>query len=101
MSKGSATQTQTSSWNPEGEMTIYTAAENKTALLSAMGSSGKFVIDLSNISEIDSAGLQLLILARREAAKADMDINFANPNDAVMDMLKLCNLTHMLNNGIA
>ena len=57
----------------EGELSIYRAAELKTALLGALDMAdvdGGFELDLSKVSEIDSSGLQLVLLAGREARSA-------------------------------
>ena len=46
----------------QGDMTIYHAAESKPILLRALDEATDLDIDLSAVSEIDSAGLQLLLL---------------------------------------
>lgn len=76
-------------WSIDGEMTIYTAAALKQTLVSKLESNSELTIDLSQISEIDSAGLQLLLLAQREAAKASKAVHFSQPNAAVSDVLSL------------
>ena len=52
-----------------GEMTIYDAGEMKPQLLKQLARATELEIDLSGVSEFDSAGLQLLILLKREAAR--------------------------------
>jgi len=51
-----------------GEMTIYCVAEMKGELLSCIDRDTEVEIDLSEVSEMDTAGFQLLLLAKREAA---------------------------------
>lgn len=51
-------------------MTIYQAVEHKQTLLAALAAGDLLEIDLSAVDEMDTAGLQLLVLAAREAAKA-------------------------------
>lgn len=82
----------------EGELTIYCAAEMKPRIgglldevAEAAASQGE--IDLAQVSEIDSAGLQLLLLARREAAARGIALELRNPSQAVIDCLALCDLT--------
>lgn len=53
----------------EGEMNIYRALELKEGLMKALDWAGPVEADLSGVTEFDSAGLQLLLLAGREAAK--------------------------------
>ncbi len=78
---------------PQGEMTIYKAAELKSSLLSALDQCRTVEIDLSQISEMDTAGLQLLILAKREAQAKNIDLNIVGHSPAVIDVMDLCNMT--------
>ncbi len=77
----------------EGDMTIYTAAEIKPTLLSLLEGCTEAEVDLSQVTEIDAAGLQLLLLAKREAARAGKTLRFANHSQTVVECLDLCNLT--------
>ncbi|HLA29420.1 MAG TPA: STAS domain-containing protein [Pseudomonas sp.] len=76
----------------EGEMSIYTAAELKSQLLPHLGLSGELEIDLSQVSELDGAGLQLLLLAKREAARAGATLHLSWHSRAVLEVFDLCNL---------
>jgi len=51
----------------EGEFTIFRAMELKPVILAAPP---PLEIDLSGVTEMDTAGLQLLILAKRAAVAA-------------------------------
>jgi anti-sigma B factor antagonist len=76
----------------EGEMSIYTAAELKAQLLPHLGLPGELEINLSQVSELDGAGLQLLILAKREATRLGVTLRLAWHSRAVLDVFDLCNL---------
>jgi anti-anti-sigma factor len=81
----------------EGELTIYVAAEMKprlAALLDEIAQSSQRLgeIDLSQVSEIDSAGLQLLLLAKREAATRGAALALCGHSQAVIDCLDMCDL---------
>lgn len=76
-----------------GELTIYAAAEAKAPLLAPLAECGELVIDLAGVSEIDSAGLQLLLLARREAEAAGRPLRFADASPAVAELVALYGLT--------
>jgi anti-sigma B factor antagonist len=76
----------------ESDLTIYTAAEQKARLLTFLASADKLEINLADVSEIDSAGLQLLILLKREAAKAKKSLSFVMHSNAVLETLDLANL---------
>lgn len=77
----------------DGELTIFTAAEQKTALLSFLAEGDDLELNLSNVSELDTAGLQLLILLKREAAQSSKRLRFVMHSSAVIDILELSNLT--------
>lgn len=76
----------------EGELTIYVAAELKEKIAAALQAQQPLEIDLSQIGEIDTAGIQLLLLAKREADARELQIVFAQPSQAVLDAWQLCNL---------
>jgi len=78
----------------EGELTIYTAADTKTRLVEALAAADRGLdIDLAEVSEIDSAGLQLLLLAKREAAARGGEVALVNHSAAVLECFDLCNMT--------
>ena len=77
----------------EGEMTIFTATDTKERLLAPLSSCQQIDVDLSQVSEIDSAGLQLMLLVKREATAQGKDIRFVGHSQAVLDVLELCQLT--------
>lgn len=76
----------------EGEMTIYRAAELKDTLLQAVAAQPVVEVDLSAVNEFDSAGLQLLMLAKRAAQAAQRELRLVNPSPAVVDVLQLFDL---------
>ncbi|RZI44053.1 anti-sigma factor antagonist [Herbaspirillum sp. HC18] len=76
----------------EGEMTIYKAAELKQSLLAAIVPQATLEIDLSAVTELDTAGLQLLMLAKKAALAAQGDIRLGGQSDAVIDVFDLLNL---------
>jgi anti-sigma B factor antagonist len=76
----------------DGEMTIYRAAELKNLLMEKIARHQEIEVDLSGVSEIDTAGLQLLVLAKREAASQRKQLRFDRHSRAVMDMLDLADL---------
>ena len=76
----------------EGEMSIYTAAELGAQLLPHLQHQAQLEIDLSQVSELDSAGLQLLILAKREAARNGASLRLTGHSRAVLEVFDLCNL---------
>jgi len=73
----------------EGEMTIYRAAELKPALLAAVHAPEAPALDLSAVTEFDSAGLQLLLVARREAARLGRQLPVTAASPAVREVFAL------------
>lgn len=75
-----------------GELTIYAAAEAKARLLAPLAECRELAIDLAGVSEIDSAGLQLLILARQHAAATGKSVGLVALSQPVRDLLELYDL---------
>jgi anti-sigma B factor antagonist len=76
----------------EGELTIYRAAELKQALLDAVAGAALLEVDLSGVTEIDTAGLQLLMLAKKTAQAAQRELRLVAHSPAVIDVFELLNL---------
>ncbi|HAT33773.1 MAG TPA: anti-sigma B factor antagonist [Janthinobacterium sp.] len=75
-----------------GEMTIYRAAELKGVLLAALEQPDSLDIDLSGVTEFDSSGVQLLMLAKRQARQQHQTVQLLAHSPAVLDVLELFNL---------
>jgi len=73
-----------------GEFTIY-AAGQKDELL-AHCAAPDVVLDLAEVSDFDSVGVQLLLLLRRDAEKAARRLRLAAPSESVQGLLKLFGL---------
>jgi anti-sigma B factor antagonist len=74
------------------DLTIYHAMDQKQQLLDALSATQALELDLSQVSEIDTAGLQLLILAKREAALQQKALSIVAHSPAVRQTLDFCNL---------
>ena len=72
-----------------GELTIYTAAEVKAALAEVMIKSGQIEVDLSGVTEIDTAGLQLMLIVKRNPESM---VRFVNHPASVLRLVDLANL---------
>ncbi|MFT4173369.1 MAG: STAS domain-containing protein [Rhodocyclaceae bacterium] len=80
----------------EGEITVFHAHAVKDAVLAHVALDECPVFDLSAVSDIDSSGVQLLLLARREAACADKRLRWQAHSHAVLRALETLNLGHVL-----
>ncbi len=76
----------------DGELTIYRAAELKPVLLGALNGHTAVEIDLSAVSEIDTAGVQLLMLAKRTAQSRDIVLRLVAHSPVVVDAFELLDL---------
>lgn len=76
----------------EGEMTIYRARVLKLLLQAQLASAEQIDLDLAGVSEIDSAGLQLLLVAKQSAMANRQQLQLVAPSDAVRDLLNLTGL---------
>ena len=80
-----------------GAMTIYEAAAGKPMLLRAVrAAQPKVDLDLSDVTEIDTAGLQLLVLAKREATRSGRACAVARHSAATQEATRLLNLGEAL-----
>jgi len=84
----------------KGELTIFTAAELRLQLLEALATNTELEVDLAHVSEIDSAGLQLMLAAKREAAGRKLALHFTGHSPAVCDALELCKLSGQLGDPV-
>jgi anti-sigma B factor antagonist len=73
----------------EGELTIYTAAQHKDALVAFLNSGDDLELNLSQVSEMDTAGLQILIMAKKEAAVAGKSLRYSMHSAPVLEILEL------------
>jgi anti-anti-sigma factor len=77
---------------PEGEMTIYQVSELKPALLDALAHSDEIELDLSAVSELDTSGVQLLMLMKREALATGKALKLSGHSAAVLEVFELLGL---------
>lgn len=75
-----------------GEMTIYHAAEMKAELLPCLELDAELEINLSEVSEMDTAGFQLLLLAKRMAASVGKSLRLTAHSSATLEVLDLLNM---------
>ena len=75
-----------------GELTIYEAANLKTLLLDRLNASKSLQVDLSGVTELDTSGVQLMLLLQREAAAASKPLQWVKHSQAVSQVLGLLNL---------
>lgn len=78
-----------------GEFNIFTATTVKQRLLDAIAETQAvdIDIDLADVTEIDTAGLQLMVMVKREGASLGKNVHFTGHSEPVVDLIELCDLT--------
>jgi anti-sigma B factor antagonist len=74
------------------DMNIYNASAQKDMLLKALNGCQELDIDLSQVSEMDTAGFQILLLTKREALKANKSVRLTGHSKAVTELIDLYNI---------
>lgn len=69
-----------------GDMTIYEAEEIKSLFDKAAKSKGNICVNLENVSEIDSAGIQLMISLKKTLIENDREVTFESHTEAVINL---------------
>jgi len=75
-----------------GELTIYTVAEILTRLRAPLAEHPVLALDLSEVTELDGAGLQLLLWLRETARARGSALHLVTPNPAVRRVIELLQL---------
>ena len=73
-------------------LTIYHALEQKNQLLDALSTTEVLELDLHQVSDIDTAGLQLLIMLKKEALRTGKHVAIVAHSQAVHAVIDFCNL---------
>jgi anti-anti-sigma factor len=76
-----------------GEFTVFNAIVLREQFLAALDEADSVEVDLTRVTEIDSAGVQLMLAAQREAEERHKGLIFANFSPPVADALALTDLS--------
>ncbi len=76
-----------------GELTIFSVADIRKRLQEALAAVDTLSVDLSEVTEIDTAGLQLMLLAKRKPGKT---VGFCKHPETVLRLIDLANLAQTL-----
>ena len=73
-----------------GDLTLYEAADTRQALLALLAQDpGPWALDLGNLEELDSAGLQVLLSLQKTLAQGAQVIDLSAPACALVQLLRL------------
>ncbi|MCI0667323.1 MAG: STAS domain-containing protein [Methylococcaceae bacterium] len=76
----------------EGDMTIYQAAEMMEKFVPCWNDYREFELNLSGVGEMDSAGVQLLLMFDRKSEGYDKKVRLLEIREAVSEVLNLYRL---------
>ncbi len=88
-------------YKPEQELTIYRAQQVLTEFVATLDQYDEFDLDLSEVEEIDTAGIQLLLLLRNEARKRKKHVYLVSSSSSVDEVIALCHLKSVFHGAIA
>lgn len=81
-------------------MTIYEALEIQALFSTALTQYQKIEVDLSQVAEIDCAGLQLMIALKNDAIKQKKSIIYTAHSREVIELLDLFNMTQFFGDPV-
>lgn len=76
----------------EGEMTIYHVQDIKQGLMQCLHDCAEMEVSLAGVSEMDTAGFQLLVLAKREASQLGRSLRLVEHSPATLEVMDLFNM---------
>jgi anti-anti-sigma factor len=76
----------------DGPMTIYTAGDIKAQLMNGLQAAPVVELDLSHVNEMDTAGFQLLVMAKRESLRQGHTLNIIAHSPAVREVIDFYNM---------
>jgi anti-anti-sigma factor len=76
----------------DADLTIYNAIDLKRRLLAAVRRPGPLELDLGQVAEMDTAGFQLLVLAKRESLKLGHELQLVGHSPAVREVIEFYNM---------
>lgn len=82
-----------------GEMNIYRADELKQVLVDALTNNAAVDVDLSQVSEIDTVGVQLIVAARKQAVRSERNLQIVAQSQAVAEAMELLDVAMCLGIG--
>ena len=84
----------------EGELTIYNALTIKESLMAILEDKPNLEIVLASVTEIDTAGVQILMLAKQEQLQRGHRLTLSHHSHPVLDAFELLNLVGWFNDPV-
>ena len=67
-----------------GELTLFNLNVVRQELISALNDGNKVAIDLKDVNECDTAGIQLVISAKKTSIAENREVTIVNPHASVL-----------------
>lgn len=74
------------------DLTIYHALELKGRLLDALAQTTHLELNLAQVGAMDTAGLQLLVMLKKEAQRTGKCVDIVAHSEAVSSLVEFCNM---------
>lgn len=78
----------------EGELTIYQANELYEKFQKQLATCDALDINMQSVTEIDTAGVQILLALKREATKCNKSITISMHSTSVVEVFELMNIAN-------
>lgn len=86
---------ETATWAFKGELTIYNVGQLKQAMFHEWETiPNNLALDLQNVSELDTAGVQLLLFTQKFFGEQGKPVVISQSNPLVENVLKSLNVDH-------
>jgi len=80
----------------EGDMTIYNAESFKQDLFAVIEKKKNVNVDLTDVSEFDTAGLQALLIGKSYALENEIELKLCAASEPVSEVFKLYGMSELL-----
>ncbi len=84
----------------DNALNIYVAGEAKEQLLHALAQGRELEVDLSELEELDTAGVQLMLMLKHQAQRSNKTCAFLHHSPAVREVIDLLNLAGALGDPV-
>ena len=95
--KGSNKQSGLCRLSVKGDMTIYTAEQMMQVCIPYLEQYKEFELDLSSVTDIDSAGVQILLMFHRKSRHTEHKTHLLTPSEDVTQVINTYNLNQSFN----
>jgi anti-anti-sigma factor len=82
-----------------GELTIYQARDTHSQLTDVLHDATELNLDLSNITDVDSSFLQILLWLQQEGVRQNIKVTLTQPSEVLQKVISQLGLAKSFNFG--